>query len=253
MIATSLSTWLLACNGAGVPWVTPEPSEGGAEVVAQARTLLATDLLVAEFSAPFLYGDAVLSNDCPEVRNIRDGSESIWELSYGAGCVPDSGLLGEELAGIVELRAEGDIAAMALVDFQLAGRALEGSGVGLIEDTGDSSVTVGLELNLASTSGDFAVAREVELELEQLRGTLDGPGSLALEGATTEATVDGLQLYWDDIDEGCAMPSAGATVLTGAVTGELAFSASGAADGTVEVTTDAGVETVRFCEVESLF
>ena len=252
MIGTSLSTWLFACGGAGVPWATPEASDAGAEVVAHARTLLAGDLLVAEFSAPFLYGDAVLQSDCPSVRNIRDGSESIWELSYD-GCVPDSGLLGEELTGIVELRSEEDIAAMALVDFQLAGRALEGSGVGLIEEVGDSSVSVGLELSMGSAEGDFVLTREVTLVLEQLSATLSGPGALALDGSTTELDVSGQQLYWDDVVQGCAMPSGGTTVLSGAVAGEVTYSASGAADATVEVSTEEGTESVRFCEVDHLF
>ncbi|GEM_PF-4429595 len=251
MITLILSTTLMGCAGGGVPWVTPEPSDPGAQAVAVARTALVADLLMAEFASP-LMGD-VEGGSCPEIRRVRDGDETTWELAYGEGCVPESGLLDVELAGTVALKAEEDVASVGFDGFAIDGLDLGGAGLGQIDDRGDGELQAALDLELGTDDGDFVLVRTLDLRMEQLGVTLAGSAGLGVGGSETTLVVDGVGVYYDDVADGCAMPSSGAITLGGATDGTLSFSATAASEGLVTVETSGSVEEVRYCAIETLF
>lgn len=239
---------LLACGGSQLPWVTVEPSEAAAEAVAHARTALTADLLLTEFAAPLL--DGAGGGSCPVRSTIVDGSVTTWTLDYGDGCLPESGLLDLELAGVVRLSADDERAELYLQGFRLAGRSFEGSGEGeLSAATADRiSLDFGIELDDPS----LRIARAAEVELEPLRATLGGSAGVTTGGGDVLADLDAVTLYYDDVGQGCALPSAGQLSLSEGVDATVTFSASAAAAGLVGVETAAGAEELRFCEIETL-
>lgn len=235
--APLLCTALIACGGASTGDV---PEQVDAAVVASQEALQAA-ALTAEASKQVVGDSFRADNPCPAIT--KEGSITNFTVTadYGDGCVPDSGLIADEVSGSVGVTAQEQSLTVDLGQLTTSGTTVDGSVKGAYAFAGVNALVLSMDADLSMTgTNNGHYVQDIDLTLTLTDAQLMGTSVAA--GDVYEATVifEMVVLDYASAAQGaCILPSSGtAYVDLDGLAASIAFDADTPATGTADVTVD---------------
>lgn len=221
--------WLLALLACGEDPVTETlPVEAEPYLVASSDTLAASALAVETASHVAERGERV-GDTCPMVTRTGSLTEFTVVADYGEGCVPDSGVFPQEIAGSAQIAYAERALTLRFDSLSVDGHSVSGSVTGSYEGL-VGGLTLALLADLSFTGdGPSEVDADLVAEVGATSCQLDGSAqTVAASGDSYALEATALVLDYAALAT-CPVPSSGTLVVAlSATEATLTFTGDGA-------------------------
>ncbi|MBN2799387.1 MAG: hypothetical protein JXX28_09595 [Deltaproteobacteria bacterium] len=217
---------LLACGADPEPAALPDEA---AEVVMASQDVIAATLVVAETSKHVAERSDRDGGTCPAVTRTGTLQEFTVVADYGAGCVPESGLVATEVAGAVEIDYADRALTVQFDALSADGHGVDGTITGSYDGViGGLTLTLDTDLTLAAPDTPERVTESLVLGVGATELEVDGSASATYaDGSSYSLAAAGIVLAYSDLAT-CPVPGEGViTVDNAGVSTTLTFLGGG--------------------------
>ncbi len=204
LILSAAPLLLLACSDDALP----TEAEGALPAISDLNTI---SLITTEVASQVISSSTREASPCPEI--IREGSATDFTVTadYGEGCVPDSGLVVDEVSGAAHVGYADKELTVGFSALSTYSAQIDGAITGSYESAGSSGLVLLLDsaLTLATVEGELVVAESLVASVGLQETSLDGQGSLLAPYGSYEAVVDRIAYRYADLTGTCYLPYTG--------------------------------------------